>query len=139
MQLPELSRTVLELGKLQATSSLDLKLLQSQVMASLTETLKYAGKKGGFVPSLDVGTRYVPYDTLAQLHKGEMVVPARFNPFNSGSGTAGTSRTDALLEQLIADNRAQAGEIVRLNLRLVRLSEKWDIEGLPAERSEELA
>lgn len=37
-------------------------------------------------PGLDVGTNYVPYDNmLAFLHKGEAVVPAKFNPAAGGN------------------------------------------------------
>jgi len=34
------------------------------------------------VPSYDVGTPFVPKDGLAFIHKGEMVVPAKYNPYN---------------------------------------------------------
>lgn len=35
--------------------------------------------------SLDVGTNYVPHDMVAQIHKGEAVVPRAFNPAAGGS------------------------------------------------------
>lgn len=34
------------------------------------------------IPSYDVGTLFVPKDGLAFIHKGEMVVPAKYNPYN---------------------------------------------------------
>lgn len=37
--------------------------------------------------SFDVGTKFVPNDMIAQIHKGEAIIPANQNPFNS-SGTA---------------------------------------------------
>lgn len=36
------------------------------------------------IPSLNVGTNYVPQDTLAYIHKGEAVVPKKFNPYANG-------------------------------------------------------
>lgn len=36
------------------------------------------------IPSYDVGTNYVPNDGLAMLHKGEAVVPAKYNNTNGG-------------------------------------------------------
>jgi phage-related minor tail protein len=33
-------------------------------------------------PSYDVGTKYVPYDMVAQIHQGEQIVPADENPYN---------------------------------------------------------
>jgi hypothetical protein len=41
------------------------------------------------VPSYDVGTPYVPQDTLAMVHKGERIIPAAQN----NSGTAGSGVT----------------------------------------------
>ncbi len=35
------------------------------------------------INSFDVGTNYVPNDQLAMVHKGEMIVPAKYNPMTS--------------------------------------------------------
>ena len=41
------------------------------------------GGGGGFA----IGSRYVPYDMVAQIHQGEMIVPKSENPYaNSGNG-----------------------------------------------------
>lgn len=36
------------------------------------------------IPKLNVGTNYVPEDTLAMIHEGEAVVPKKFNPYANG-------------------------------------------------------
>lgn len=36
------------------------------------------------IPKLNVGTNFVPEDTLAMVHKGEAVIPKRFNPYANG-------------------------------------------------------
>lgn len=51
-----------------------------------------------FLPSFDVGTNYVPNDMVAQIHKGEMIVPAKYNPITSG--ISGNQETTALLIEL---------------------------------------
>lgn len=51
------------------------------------------------IPLLDVGTNYVPEDQLAYIHKGEAVVPKKFNSqeyFGNGN-----EETNSLLEQVI--------------------------------------
>ena len=53
-----------------------------------------AGKGFNFkeIPTLAVGTNYVPEDTLAMIHQGEAVVPKKFNPYANGlnASTIGT-------------------------------------------------
>jgi tape measure domain-containing protein len=36
------------------------------------------------IPQLNVGTNYVPEDTMAIVHKGEAVIPKKFNPYANG-------------------------------------------------------
>ena len=59
------------------------------------------------IPSYDVGTNYVPNDGLAMLHKGEAVVPAKFNTGSSGDMTALVSEVRDLKSMMQA-NTAQA-------------------------------
>lgn len=52
-----------------------------------------------FVPRLDVGTNYVPQDQLAYIHKGEAVIPKKFNSqeyFGNGD-----EEIKSLLQQVI--------------------------------------
>ncbi len=55
------------------------------------------GKTWGFnipnIPALATGTNYVPSDTLAFLHKGEAVVPKKYNPALNGGGDANNNIT----------------------------------------------
>ena len=73
-----------------------------------------AGFKGS-VPWLDEGTNYVPRDTLAVIHRGEAVVPAKYNEPNT-QGLAVTNHfhlgapTDMRTQQQIA---LQAGMAVQ--------------------------
>lgn len=92
------------------------------------------------IPAFAVGTNYVPYDTPAVVHKGERIIPAADNralmaAVNAG-GQGNTARLEALVQQLVEDNRLQAGEILRLQNRLAKVIEKWDGDGLPQERDE---
>lgn len=51
-------------------------------------------------------------------------------------GSGGDARLWALIERLIEEQRAQAGEIVRLSSRTARVLERWDGGGLPQQRQE---
>lgn len=61
------------------------------------------GKQFGFnikqIPMLNVGTNYVPEDQLAYIHKGEAVVPKKFN--SQEYFGRGNDETNSLLEQVI--------------------------------------
>ncbi len=54
---------------------------------------KYGGKSAhiGSIPYLATGTNYIPQDTLAYLHKGEAVVPKKYNPYAGGNTTTNNS------------------------------------------------
>ena len=59
------------------------------------------------IASLDTGTGYVPSDTLAMIHKGEAVIPKKFNaPEYFGSGNS----------ELIAEMRATREAIERIEI-----------------------
>lgn len=58
----------------------------------------FNGKKSN-IPSYDVGTNYVPNDQLAVVHKGEAIIPAKYN--NNSYFSSNDSTTNALLEELI--------------------------------------
>ncbi|MBL8355532.1 MAG: tape measure protein [Delftia acidovorans] len=91
------------------------------------------------VPSYDIGTNYVPRDMLAQIHEGEAIVPKAFNPWAGGTGVAGSNnneRLEALVAQLIEENRTQAGQIVRLHGVVAKLLQRWDGDGMPQPRKE---
>lgn len=70
-----------------------LSLLGQQVIAPFNVQLAHLST----LPSLDVGTNYVPNDMLAQIHQGEAVVPKEFNEdqFNN------SAETNELLRELI--------------------------------------
>ena len=52
-----------------------------------------------FVPSYDVGTNYVPEDQLAYIHKGEAVIPKKFNSQEYFGGN--NEETNSLLERVL--------------------------------------
>ena len=75
---------------------------------------------------------------LAQVHKGERIIPAADNralhaALQSGGG-AGNPELVSEVRSLREENRAQAGEIARLNLRIAKALERWDGDGMPETR-----
>lgn len=98
-----------------------------------------AAAAGFGIPAFAVGTNYVPRDMLARIHEGEAIVPKAYNPAaNPGMG-GGNSEVVSELRALREENRQQAGEIARLNLRMARVLEKFDGDGMPATREEAVA
>ena len=83
--------------------------------------------------SFDVGTPYVPQDQLAQIHKGEMIVPATFaegiRRGDMALGDGGNSKTPVYVQvildgRMVAEvmgNRFQDGirQLVRADLRTI--------------------
>lgn len=65
---------------------------------------KVGGKEVGFnlqqIPLLNVGTNYVPEDQLAYIHKGEAVIPKKFNSAEYFNNVNNNEETNALLLDL---------------------------------------
>jgi hypothetical protein len=57
------------------------------------------------LPAFAQGTNYVPHDMLAQIHQGEAIVPARYNPANGGNAEL-VAEIKALREE-VAPARAE--------------------------------
>lgn len=132
--LTGLSKSIEQATKLTAASAFDLAETRGWLASSLEDTLKALGLE---LPKFDVGTNYVPRTMAAIVHEGEAIVPKAYNPWAGGAGggqdqTALASEIRALREE----NRQQAGEIARLNLRMTRVLERWDGGGMPPERLE---
>ncbi|MPT05736.1 MAG: hypothetical protein E2582_16175 [Delftia sp.] len=83
-------------------------------LADLADWLAAAGAKG--IPKFAVGGMLSKDFVLGQVHPGEAIVPATFNPW-----------PEAL---------ALGREIVRLNERIARLLNRWDGDGVPEARSQ---
>lgn len=88
------------------------------------------------IGSYDVGTSYVPYDQIARVHQGERIFTADDNAvvIDILRRGAGQDALVAEIKSLRDDARVQAGEVVRLQARVTKLLERWDGQGLPAER-----
>jgi hypothetical protein len=78
------------------------------------------------IPTLAVGTNYVPRDTLAYIHKGEAVVPKEYNP--SAGGTGGGVVIN--IGDIIVQNEADEDRLIeKIRVALSRDQEKanWGI------------
>jgi hypothetical protein len=75
---------------------------------------------GGGVPALAVGTPYVPQDTLAVVHKGEAVIPAKYNKGGAGGGMSINQQfhingpVDTRTQYQIAEQAARGARIASL-------------------------
>lgn len=57
---------------------------------SKTEMEQPVAPKGSKLPSYDIGTKFVPSDQIALIHKGEAIIPAKYNPFNPNNNSTKT-------------------------------------------------
>lgn len=119
--------------------------LPGQVAPSFVQNqVAFLGSTFADVPAFDVGTNYVPRDMLAQIHEGEAIVPAAFNPWAGGvlpsmrgtDGGASDARAAAEIKLLREENAAQARALVLAVKQLEKLQRRWEVEGMPATRNE---
>ncbi len=65
------------------------------------------------LPGFAAGINVVPYDMTARIHKGEAVIPERFNPFNPGA-QLGQAQQGSGTAELVAEIRALRAEVAAL-------------------------
>jgi hypothetical protein len=122
--LPELSQAVLDIARSTAGSLASLQYLQTSTIASLADTRAIISKKYGLkIPAFDVGTNYVPQDMLAQIHKGEAIVPKAYNPAAGGAGNGAglLAQAQALRDMADSMTRMAAGiSAIETNTRETR-------------------
>jgi len=78
------------------------------------------------IPSLDVGTNYVPQDMLAYIHEGEAVIPKEYNVHADGSNTSGGGFTHIV--NIYSPTALSASEVARKTKQASRqLALQWGV------------
>ena len=77
---------------------------KNSLNTNLDTNIKVASVNG--VPSYDVGTNYVPNDQLAMVHKGEAIIPAKYNKPQSSSDNTQLTQTLNAMNTEIANLRS---------------------------------
>ena len=81
----------------------------------------FGGIFGDLIPSFDVGSPYIPQDTLAVVHKGEKIIPAKYNNGGASFGVRnqfminGPIDTRTMQQISHASEKAQRKASIRLN------------------------
>ena len=95
-----------------------------------------AGEAVG-IPAFDVGINRVPYDMDARIHQDELIVPAKFNPFNPGatspwgaSNASGNSDVVAAIGALQEQHYRVGRQMLEYLRTLETLARKSDIVGV---------
>lgn len=109
--------------------------------ANSWDTIPYVANP---LPGYAQGTPYVPEDGLAMLHKGEMVIPAAYNPAGRSASAGGQNdevvqELRALRVEVVELRTQQKGETLdqqRINLRTAKILERWEQGGMPTARQD---
>ena len=128
--LPGLSRSLLDLAEANSLTSLDLRRFQAQTMGSLSDTAKMlSGQFGLSLPSFAVGTNYLPYDMIAQLHEGERIIPKADNlrlEQRLSQGGSDTSALEAAVDRLTAKVADQQSVLDKISRNTQRSADTQD-------------
>ena len=91
-------------------------------------------KTNSELPSYDVGTNYVPNDQLAYVHKGEAIIPAKYNkPYTGSTDNYSRETTEEIrnltnqvreMQQMVAQGIKVQGQFVQRGADLVATVER---------------
>ena len=92
---------------------------QTFLLDSIAKNIEAANQAAG-IPSYDVGTPFVPSDQIAQIHKGEMIVPAKEASVLRGMGVSVSSN----------DNKSVVAELqaVKYELQSMKAMQREKME-----------
>jgi hypothetical protein len=85
-----------------------------KILGATPGSLADEARKMG-LPVFDIGTNYVPRNTLAMVHEGEAIVPKAFNPWANGAGAGNGQRMEQLTRQLLERIAAMEAQLVEAN------------------------
>lgn len=143
--LAGLSQALLNTASAQANSFFELRTLQALAAQTLADTIKPLQRLQGTqyqqlsaaLPAFADGGNHRGGWAMVGERGPELawMPPARIYSAEQTRGmTARDDGTASEIRQLRADNRAQAFSIAQLNARMVKLLERWEIEGMPETR-----
>ncbi len=122
--LPALSQALLTIAESSATTSLDLKRIQSQTASSLESTgTALTSAYGLTIPKFAAGTDYVPQDMIAMIHQGEKITP---KAFNNDDLINEVRRMNAQLAELLRSNGSIDANTLKTAKTLTRVTQGGD-------------
>jgi hypothetical protein len=113
----------------------------SSVSQAIQDSSEY--KAGHGLPSFDVGTNNVPEDMIAQVHKGERIIPAADNAElqrrlrESAKDEEGKQSPDVqvVLSELIEAVQVGDAATVRKFNEMFKVLQRWENDGMPPTRN----
>lgn len=123
-KLPEISRAIEAAFATTATSALEITRIRGQLADSLSQTLRLLGLDGA-----DTST------TPASITQPTPEIP-NTNRLRVNSGSSSMDALNIEVRGMREENQVQARSLAQLQLRVARVLERWDVDGLPVERVE---
>lgn len=139
--LPALARAVSDLSRGASPTMYDQQLITARTLASLQSVLDGMGQYGITVPRFATGANFIPTNMLAHLDAGERVIPAADNRELMSRLRDPQTNSAAVVAELkelrreLVGAREELKEIKMAAMHLDDVTDRWDGEGLPEERT----